>query len=237
MQLKLTIIEDFFSQAENADINQKMGKVFGMKKKGYVGKHKHNYLPVAQDDFYCIHAILTDVENDNVVMAFKVSTFSSSNRYNVPFLLDEYLKEGNDIDRFKFKKYLKNHIKNGNDFSYSGGWTVNPDYKGRGLSTYLKEVYTGIHYLIHRHFNLKAITGIGVLNFNTSEFFKEWWGLKEMSGSVYNFSSCPYLDCVFIYNDLDHVSEVKKSLASKYIDLWNAREEYIGQKIILENVA
>ncbi|MDP7319482.1 MAG: hypothetical protein QF441_02690 [Bacteriovoracaceae bacterium] len=225
MKYKIIVINDFFSQIEDPDVSMNFTKLMAMKRDGYWSKHNESYLPLSQDDFVGIHVLLVDEVHGDIIMAFKTTTKSICQRYRIKFPMDEYLEIASDID----KKMVSNFTSkfHNSEITYSGGWTINPKFKGFGLSNEFKEIYTAIHYHVHHSYNLNCLVAIGVVNFKTDEFFDKIWGMTAFTGTAYSLPSCPYLKCKFIHLDLAKSAEKKLELAEKYHELWAARQEFI----------
>jgi hypothetical protein len=230
MNYKIILVDDYFSQLEDDELSRVMSKLFLMKRESYTDKHKKNYLSVAQDDFYCSHVIVVDQETNEFVLAFKIIKYSVCKNYDTKFPLSNYMSGADDIERAKVEKIINKFVKNGHDISYSGGWVVNPKFKGLGLSGEFKEIYTGCHYSIHKYLNLKAMMGVGILDYKTYDFFVDIWGMKDATGNAHYFDYLPYVKCKVIYNKIENVSDYKKEMGEKWRGLWENRVEFTKKK-------
>ena len=227
MEYEVIVLDDPFGNIKNQEVAKRFTQLIQMKRDGYWSKHSGRYLPFNKEDYICTHVLLIDKDSDQIVMAFKICRKSICELYGINFPMDDYMSSANDIDKAKYKRFIKPFESLGEDIIYSGGWTVNPSYKGKGLSNELKDIYTCIHYHIQKRFNINCMTAIGVMNFNTDKFFTNDWGVISFTGTVYNFKACPYLDCIFIGLDMDKVVQKKLDMADKYKYLWDARVEFI----------
>lgn len=227
MKYQIFVIDDYYEKLGDPRITNFMNQLFLIKKTCYEDKHKNNYLSISQDDIFCVHVLVVDSLSETVVMAFKVIKFSSCEKYKVEFPLRGYLKEtGKDQGDLQIlERFLSPYIQNNDEFTYSGGWVINPEYKGRGLTKELKEIYTGIHYLVHQELKAKAITAIGLANIGTDKFFDEMWGLSPISGVTHRIRSCPGFEIRVISMRLEDAKFYKLQMAKKYLALWNARLE------------
>lgn len=227
MKYQIKLIDNYFLNYEIESCHSEFMKMLKVKKQGYESKHKQGYFPLDQDDFYGLHVFICDAVNDEIIVTFKVIPFSYTTQFkNAKFPLIDIVKEsGNDIAVMNIQKFINKQNAKFLDFSYSGGWTMNPKYSGKGLSRELKDIYTGIHYHVHNTYNLAYITGIGNVELGTLEFFKKKWGLIEFINQDLSFDRCNEYQFRPIFQRLDLLSEEKLSLAEKYQNLWDERIE------------
>jgi hypothetical protein len=231
MKYEFIIVNDYFAQAGNKEVDWIMGRLYEMKRDGYWSAHKNSYLPIMQDDMVSLHGILKDKEKNEIILGFKIIPYSTCQKYSIPFAVEDYKSESTKEDVERLNALVEEYTGNGKDISYTGGWTINPKYKGMGLGSEFKEIYTAMHYHMHIHFNLSLYIGIGVKNFKTDKFFNQVWGSIPLTGIENKFSSASYLDCILMYGDLSEAAFQKRSLAKKYNDIWESRLEFDGSSI------
>ena len=228
MNYKVKIIYNYSEIYENEECHNDFMKILKIKKLGYDLKHKGTYFPLDRDDFFGIHVLILNKDNDDIIFTFKVIPYSFCQKFtNITFPLLEYALDSknsqavNEIESFIREMKIKNQ-----DFSYSGGWVMNPKYKHRGLSKELRELYTGVHLMLHEQLNLKAMTGVGILEMGTLAFFKDSWGIEEFAIPYLNIKRMPNYHIALVYQHLDKVSFFKRKMAKQYRSLWNERTEY-----------
>ncbi len=228
MNYKVKIIYNYSEIYENEDCHNDFMKILKIKKAGYDSKHNGTYFPLDRDDFFGIHVLILNEENDDIIFTFKVIPYSYCQKFsNITFPLLEYALDSKDpaaireIENFMNEMKLKNH-----DFSYSGGWVMNPAYKNKGLSKELRELYTGVHLMLHKRLNLKAMTGVGILEMGTLDFFKNSWGVEEFAIPYLNISRMPNYHIALVYQHIDKVTFFKKNMAKRYEDIWSQRFEF-----------
>ena len=229
--VRLILVRNFYDQMSNPQVAKIFSHVLQIKKLGYGTKHDNRFLPVGVHDYFSIHLIICDKETLEPILLSKVVPYSDCKYYNVTFPLFE-LKNVIDNELFNsMEEIIANRINQGNDLSYSGGWTINPKYKGLGLSNSLKDVYTGMHYHVHQNFSLNTMMGFGVPKVGSLEFFKKWGvePLKTKQGREMEPTPIPfgnYVESVVAWGDLENLSQYKQAMADKYKSLWDERIEY-----------
>ena len=228
MRLRLVVLDDFFMNSEKKSAKKYFNMLVGMKKKGYWSKHNSSYLPFDQDDFICTHVLFVDEVLDEIVLAYKLIRKMKCEEYSVSFAMDNYLRSQNVFKARPINDLLNEFATQGYNIAYSGGWTVNPKYKGNGDMSLFKDMYTGTHYLVNDLLGIDTFMGIGVLNFKTHLFFQEEWGAVEMGPQIFNFSSCDYLDCKFYYQHMNKVADNKIIQAKKYQGFFDDKILIIG---------
>ena len=220
MDLKLVVLDDFFANSHLKLAQKYFSMLVGMKKAGYWSKHNNSYLPFAQNDFICTHVFLVDSTTDDIVLAFKLVRKKVCEKYSISFTMNEYLIGEDQSKTNKIQSRLEEIYLGYKNITYSGGWTINPKFKGFGKTNELKDIYTGVHYLVNQYLKTDIFMGIGVMNFKTHLFFRNVWGMSEMSDEIFNFASCSYLDCKFYELNMHEASLHKHRMAKKYKYMW-----------------
>lgn len=229
MKYKIISIVDYFSCLEVLGISEKFGEGMRVKRKAYKEGHEDRYFPLTDDDLYGNHYFICDASNDRVIVTFKVVPFSSSQQFvNTIFPFEHYIRPTcSDTQYSEIQKYMNNFKKRGLDFSYSGGWAMNNDYRGMGLSRELRNIYSGIHYNIHKDLNISACMGVGIIEKGTYDFFNKHWGFEcLLDGESVVMPNAPSINCHFIGQSFEHFSDNKRMHGMRYRQLWDEREEY-----------
>lgn len=230
--VRLVLVRNFFDQMNNQEVAKIFSDVLQIKKLGYGIKHDRRFLPVGVHDYFSIHLIICDKETLEPILLSKIVSYRDCEYYNITFPLHE-LKNVIDNELFmSMDEIISHRVNQGFDLSYSGGWTINPKFKGLGLSSTLRDIYTGIHYLIHQNFSLNTMMGFGVPKVGSLEFFKKWGvePLKTSQGREMAPTPIPfgnYVDSVVAWGDLESLSHYKRAMAEKYKTLWDERIEYL----------
>ena len=155
--IQLIIVRSFFEQLNDPFVSDLFLKLLQLKKNGYQTKHSSRFLPVAANDFFCMHLILCYKKTMTPILCSKIVSYKDCEFHNTPFPLlglADFLKpeQQKEVEGIISKRVAK-----GNDLSYSGGLTICPSFKGFGLSTFLKDMYAGIHYLAHLENGLQTM--------------------------------------------------------------------------------
>gem|GEM_PF-5298988 len=229
MKYKVIVIKDMFQQMDNLDLVKMIGRILNVKRLGYQNKHSSKFLPVSTEDFFCYHVAICEESTLEPIVCYKVVSYREAEYYCQKFPLYEITAKSYVDEHFleTVTDLVSSRVQNGQDVSYSGGWTINPLYKGRGLSHELRDIYTATHYHLHRHFEIGTITGFGVLSVGTYDFFVTNWGLRPVFESSIKLPFTNNLECKMIFGDLDTLAKHKYDMADKYFSLWEERVEYL----------
>jgi hypothetical protein len=228
MGYQVIVIDDYFGQAGTGYVDGVMGSLFRIKRDAYRTKLGAHVVPVAGDDHYCIHVAINDCATMSPVLVFKVVPFSRSMQHaqRFPFL---ELARGlySAADFATLERHVHERIKRGLDVSYSGGWAIMPGARrSRRHSEELKNMYTGLHFLVHEAFGLDSMTGFGAVEQGTYDFaVREWGAVSPVAAEVrvpfYNNDRCRAVSL-----DMLHASEHKIEMADKYRPLWERRVHF-----------
>lgn len=230
LPLKVITVKNFYKYIENQDIANLFTKVIQTKKAGYLTRHEDRFIPVGTHDFFSIHLVLCHGTTLEPILVSKIVSYKDCIYFNQPFPLLELKDILPASLQFELEKIINERANKGSDISYSGGWTINPQYKGLGLSQELRDIYTGIHYNAHLHYNISTMMGFGVPKVGSLEFFKTW-GVKPLSANGVDMPPTPipfgnFVESVIAWGDIDKLSDYKKQMAQKYAYLWEQRIEY-----------
>lgn len=230
---KIVILENIFENANSFFGKYFFPKIIHEKKRGYHHSHTNNYLPMGQDDYICSFiTVCEELNGDYVPICLaKVVPYSRCQYYNVPFPMLELLKgHMNENDFMAIENTIQDLADQNLDFTYSGGWTMNPDYRGNSeTGQILRELYTACHYLLHEKNNYHSFFGFGCPRFKTDKFFKSW-GVEVMKnndqeiGTIYSPNHNGE-EILSMHGIIDNMSDWKKAMADKYFSLWNERIE------------
>jgi hypothetical protein len=136
------------------------------------------------------------------------------------------VKQQNAVDEI-----IRERVQKGRDVSYSGGLTINPHFKGEGQSPLFKDIYTGLHFLLHHYHQLGTMMGFAIPKVGTDRFFKTW-GVKPLvvEGEEMKPTPLPFAnqaDTILVWGDLENLSDYKKKMGEKYSTLWKDRLEFL----------
>ena len=174
-KLKIVIVKNFYSQIGKIPLlNHLFLEILKTKREGYLTKHSHHFLPVNTYDFIAYHVAFLDEANQQVVLTAKIVSYRDCLYYRLPFPVLDVGPLFNQVQKNEVMRIIDQRINLGLDVSYSGGWSVNPIYKGLGKSKNLRDLYTGIHYHVHKQFHLSTMMGFGAPQIGTLDFFKTW---------------------------------------------------------------
>jgi hypothetical protein len=232
--IQIVLVSGFFDQLDDPNISDLFIKLLLLKKQGYQSKHSSRFLPVATNDFFGMHLILCEKKSMTPILCSKIISYSDCAYYNTPFPLlglADFLKPEQQSE---VEKIISQRVREGKDVSYSGGLTINPNFKGFGLSALLKDMYAGIHYLIHLNNNLRTMMGFGIVKVGTDVFFKTWgvYPLKvngiEMSPTALPFTNGA--ESLLMWADLENLSPYKIEMGKRFEKIWNERIEFTLEK-------
>tara|TARA_Y100000296_G_C5180060_1_gene263710 strand:+ start:30089 stop:30808 length:720 start_codon:yes stop_codon:yes gene_type:complete len=225
MEYKVVVVNNLVDHTDNALAMTEIGKIWKVRKAAFDVVHKSKYFPLSQDDFFGINVAILDALTEKPVVVFKVIPHSYCTQYeNVEFPYYKLIEANCDqLTVTKIKKYINAYVLNGKDISYSGGWAENLHYKGRGLSGEFKELYTAMHYWVHKHYNLHAILGAAFEGAKPFEFFTKGWGLDVFSDHGFYLPVAPHAKCRLIRNDVSKLSDYTYEVAKKWEHLWDSR--------------
>ncbi|MDH4467092.1 MAG: hypothetical protein QE271_03470 [Bacteriovoracaceae bacterium] len=230
--VQLLLIQNYFSQVgENVDLDKSFCQMLATKKKGYLTMHESRFLPVNTYDYFSIHILLCDRQSKEIILTAKIVTYFDCEFYHLKFPLLDMEGVFNPLEMQEVKKIISTRVNLGQNISYSGGWTINPKFKGLGMSSLLRDIYTGIHYQVHQYFNIHTMMGFGAPKVGSLEFFKKW-GVRplvvegnEMSPIAMPF--CNFTELVMAWGDISDLSDYKKEMGQKYNSIWQNRKEYL----------
>lgn len=227
LPLKVIIVRNFFEQLDNNVAADLFVRLLITKRIGYQTKHERRFIPVNTHDYFAIHMIVCHAITSELILLAKIVPYSDCVYFNSEFTPFE-LKNCMSLQYYaELEKIVFDRVNSGKDISYSGGWTVNPKFKGQGMSQMLKDVYAGIHYLIHQHYNLTAVVAFGAQRLGSLEYTKQL-GLKPLSlnGKEMPPVYLPYannLESMIMWEDVSKLSNYSVSMAQKYLYLWESR--------------
>ncbi len=228
--IQVIIVHDFFDQIHDAFVSELFLKLLKLKRDGYQAKHSQRFLPVGTHDFFGIHLILCEKKTMTPILCSKIVSYKNCKYYNTPFPLvglSNILKTDQEAH---LQSIIYERLGKGRDVSYSGGLTINPLFKGFGLSPFFKDIYTGLHYLIHLHHGLETMMGFGTPKVGTDVFFRKW-GVYPLTvnGVEMNPTPVPFANgtaSLLMWADLENLSEYKKEMGKHYKALWHERKEF-----------
>lgn len=235
--IQVVIVRGFFDQLNDPFMSDLFVKILQLKKNGYQTKHSSRFLPVAANDFFCLHLILCQKETMTPILCSKIVSYNDCEFYNTQFPLlglSDFLKPEQQVE---VEKIIYERVNSGKDLSYSGGLTINPDYKGLGLSSFFKDMYAGIHYLVHKHQGLQTMMGFGIVKVGTDVFFRTW-GVQPLKVNDEEMAptSLPFTngaESLLMWADLGDLSPYKLEMGKRFENLWDERIDYslVGKKI------
>lgn len=208
-----------------------MGELIAIKRDSYGHKHQHPYVPIGMDDYYAINVFICDAKTDEPIIVFKTVPHSYSIQYsNTLFPLYEHsMFSCNDLQYARIKKFVERHLES-HDVAYCGGWAVNINYKGKGLSDELKDIYTAVNYHLNRERNIGVMTGIGLIEVGTHLFFEKYLGAKDLIDEPVRLTTIEHMMSHLMYADMKTIPKSMIESADKYKFLWEAREVYSASK-------
>jgi hypothetical protein len=229
--LQIVVLHNVFQQIDNPSVGEVFLKLLQLKKNGYATRHSRRFIPVGTHDFFGVHLLVCEKKTMEPILCSKIVSYKNCSYYNVPFPLDGLDEVFNNHQQLELQKIIFQRITQGRDVSYSGGLTINPKFKGFGLSSLFKDIYTGIHYRIHEHHGYKTMMGFSTPKVGTDVFFKTW-GVNPLvvNGSEMKPTALPFAngaESILVWGDLENLSDYKKEMAKKYNDLWDNRLEYL----------
>lgn len=228
MEYQVIVIRDFFQQiGEDQELASIIASWMKLKRTGYALKHGKKVLPVSTDDFFGIHIIVCDKSNNEPVLTCKVIPLESCNDYLYKFPLYS-IADGlyNSAENKIIENFVHKRVSSGKKLAYSGGWTMNPRYKGLGLTDELKNIFTGLHYHVYNHFKLDTFTGFGAVELGTLDFFKQEWGATAIVEREVQLEFFNKNNCVMIGGDTYDFPLSKHRYAKMVERLWKQRIEY-----------
>jgi hypothetical protein len=229
-QLQVIVLKGFCNQTKNSEASDMFIKLLDLKFKGYQTKHSDKFLPVGTHDFFAHHLIVCEKSSMKPIICSKIVTSQDCLYYNCSFPLYELKNVFSPELWLELQKIMTSRISVGKNISYSGGFTINPEFKGRGMSAEFKDIYSGLHYLSHIEEGISTVLGFGAPIVGTDKFFKLWGGdILSVQGQEMKPVKIPFandLESLLIWKDVNQLSEYKKNMADKYLNLWKERIEY-----------
>ena len=173
-EIELLLIQNYFDQVgSNEELDRVFCQMLATKKQGYLTMHESRFLPVNTYDFFSIHILLIDKLSKETILTAKIVTYFDCEFFHIKFPLLDMEGVFNPSEMQEVNEIISSRVKDGHNISYSGGWTINPKFKGLGMSPLLRDIYTGIHYQVHQYFNLHTMMGFGAPKVGSLEFFKK----------------------------------------------------------------
>lgn len=125
------------------------------------------------------------------------------------------------------EKLIEGLMSSGKEISYSGGFTVDRDLlESKEEMNTLKEIYCGIHTLLHEDRKVDTLFGFSCPRLHTDTFFDQW-GITPVLVNGESPSGYPddlhgeEVKC--IYSKVSELSFYSKRMADKYRQLWEDR--------------
>lgn len=233
-QLKVVLLNGVFSQINDPEIGELFVKLLQLKKNGYQGHHSERFIPVGTHDFFGIHLLICEEKTMTPILCSKVVSYTSCDYHNISFPLWNLPDVFNQEQQSEVHKIISERVTQGKDISYSGGLTINPKFKGFGQSEFFKDMYSGLHYLLHEENELKTMMGFATPKVGTDAFFARW-GVRplQVAGSEMKATPLPFAngaESILVWGDLENLSAYKREMGMKYKKLWDNRLEYSVNK-------
>ncbi len=229
--IQVVVVHDFFDQIHNSFLSELFLKLLKLKRDGYQAKHSHRFLPVGTHDFFGIHLILCEKKTMMPILCSKIISYQNCKYFNTPFPLQGLSDVLRTDQETELQKIINDRVNMGRDLTYSGGLTINPIFKGFGLSSLFKDIYTGLHYLIHQYNGFETMMGFGTPKVGTDSFFRKW-GVNPLTVNGVEMSPTPVpfangTESILMWADLENLSEYKKAMGNQYKSLWDERREFL----------
>jgi hypothetical protein len=233
-ELKVVLLNGVFSQINNPEIGELFVKLLQLKKNGYQGYHSERFIPVGTHDFFGIHLLICEEKTMTPILCSKVVSYESCKYHNVAFPLMNLTDVFSHDEQSEVDKIISERLRLGRDLSYSGGLTINPKFKGFGQSDFFKDMYSGLHYLLHEDYQLETMMGFATPKVGTDAFFARW-GVKPLNVEGLEMKATPLpfangAESFLVWGDLENLSDYKKEMGLKYRKLWDNRLEFSMNK-------
>lgn len=227
--LQIVVVNSFFDQIDDPVVSEIFINLLKLKKNGYQSKHSNRFLPVGTHDFIGHHIILCEKRTLVPILCAKIVSYNTCEYYNTAFPLNDLGCFLTSEQQHALHSIISGRISAGKDVTYSGGFTINPVFKGFGATPLLKDIYTGIHYLAHLSYGYSTVMGFGAPKVGTDVFFKKW-GVKplEVNGVEMEPTPTPFangIDSVLVWGDIDSLSDYKKDMGARFKDFWDDRTD------------
>lgn len=229
---KIVVLKDIWKNLESDIIKEMLHPLFLTKKIGYSSRHGKNMLPIGVEDFFADHVLVCKNINEQYIPTciFKIITSSNMTIYNIQHPVISMLD--GLVDR-EFQISLQSEIKkihdSGNITSYSGGFTINRELvNSKEEIESLKEIYCGLHTLIHQDRNIHTLYGYGVMRLKTEQMFNQWgitpidYGTGSRSVTLEGYGNNIVVP---ISAKVSELSFYAKKMAKKYTKIWDERSE------------
>lgn len=230
MSYTLIILDNIYDSIESKIVEEMLYLLFKAKKNGYSSRQTDRFLSICGDDMIGTQIAICR-NHDGVMTPISMAKIISSDvfeRYNIEHTMISAIR-GFCTESYeeKLKNYINQLHKTAGITTYSGGFTINREaLSGPQEIEVLKEIYCGIHTLIHQHKRVHTVFGYGSPRLKTDKLF-ETWGVRklELDGELplvapkaFNFQ-----EYYPMYVKVSDFSLYARQMAKKYMSLWEQR--------------
>ena len=220
---ELVVIDKYIDNILNEKANSYMGKLWKFKKDMYTSAHGQLTNIIDIDDFYCTHIVFVDKVSARILMAFKYIDYDVCTQNGINFPLLKYASLNSNELQGDIYKYICEIKRSGGRISYSGGWCVDNEITCSKVKLQLMQAYIGIHYLEQVNNGFDFITGIGVKEVGTINFFNKKFHAKPIVNKLVELSSIERVHGCFLSTSISQLSILGSKNIEKYRSVWDFR--------------
>jgi hypothetical protein len=198
-----------------------------LKLQGYLERHEVGAMPLDSADFVADHILV--YQGTKPVLGVKTLLFDLCSVFKIDFTLEAFLAKGGHHAHLRALKRIMEEAKaRGNKIAYYSSWTMAPHTrKSPENVAFLKELFTGLTYLYHKHEGIPEILGATLPKFKTDEFCQAW-GFERFSENGVPLPAIPapiFAGVDYVAMHLQRYSGHAINCAEKYSRLWHERSE------------
>jgi hypothetical protein len=230
MKYQIIVLDNIYESIADPIVERMLHKLFYTKKKGYSSRQGQNFLAVGLEDMVCNQIIIAKEVSGELrpVAIAKVVLNTICDRYKIQHPMLAALKGFCSEEYYAFlEKKLNDIHKSGDITAYSGGFTMDRDIlEGSEEVELLKEIYCGVHVLIQQDRGVHTMFGYASPKLRTDKLFAKW-GITSIQQNgksplvkpdVFNNESYFPMAVKF-----DEYTPYARTMADKYLNLWNNR--------------
>ncbi|HAS6350088.1 TPA: hypothetical protein I7241_19285 [Vibrio vulnificus] len=220
---EVVVIESYIDNMLNEQASSYMGKIWNFKKDMYSSAHGELSNIIDIDDFYCTHVVFINKVTREVLMTFKYIDYDACSKASVDFPLIKHAAYQSDVLYNSVCEYISKIKRSGGRISYSGGWCMDNKVKSPKMRLMLIQAYVCIHYLEQVNKNYSFITGIGVKEVGTINFFNRNFHTVPIVNELVELSGVGSIHGCFLSASIEQLSICGTKNMHKYKPVWDSR--------------
>lgn len=223
IDFEVFVVDNYIDNMSNERASDFMSKIWKFKKDMYSSAHGELHDAIDIDDYHCTHIAFVSKETQKIIMAFKYFDYDFSVSRGIDFPLVKHASKYSKEFCEKIENYLRGINDEGKKISYSGGWCIDKEILSPKARVSLIKAYICIHYLEQVKNKFDFITGIGVQEVGTINFFNKNFNTKPIVNEIVDISGYGDLNCCFLACTIKQLAIKGEEDIDKYLSVWDSR--------------